>query len=319
MLAALRQLLSQEPSHHPPREPIFASPVPSDDRPYPFLGAAKPPRAVLFRNRSLSLVAARHGTYLADARDMIDSVLLEYGEWDEEVAEVLRAFVREGDIVLEAGTNVGPYTILLSRLVGGRGRVVSVEPQLHVASRLHANLVLNGASNVLVHQVALGAGPVRAAVHVGQHGPHGAAGQHDQRGAAGTDEASAGAGTEESFVQLTQPKDELVPMLSAAGTQGQSLRARVVSASERKGAALGLSASRRRRPNGRLSSPPPSPPPCQSSGSAALCEDSAGLLQTRVRLTSIDALRLPWLNFLKVRMHPCSSLPTTAVAEVVLP
>ena len=54
MLAALRQLLSQEPSHHPPREPIFASPVPSDDRPYPFLGAAKPPRAVLFRNRSRS-------------------------------------------------------------------------------------------------------------------------------------------------------------------------------------------------------------------------------------------------------------------------
>ena len=51
---------------------------------------------------------------------------------------------------------MGPFTPLLSRLVGMEGLVHTVEPNPSVIHRLHAQLALNRIENVVVHQVAVG-------------------------------------------------------------------------------------------------------------------------------------------------------------------
>lgn len=126
---------------------------------YPVLGHAQPPARALFADRAVKLVQARHGLYVVhagDGGDGIDTDLMDYGEFDEEEAEVFASVVPAGSTVLEVSANIGPFTPLLSRLVGARGAVHSVEPQPDILHRLHAQLAINLITNVIVHQIAVG-------------------------------------------------------------------------------------------------------------------------------------------------------------------
>src|SRR5262249_31751108 len=52
------------------------------------------------------------------------------------------------------GTHIGYYTILSTRLVGPRGKVIAVEPNPSTLLRLRKNIQLNHAPNVVVEDVA---------------------------------------------------------------------------------------------------------------------------------------------------------------------
>lgn len=68
----------------------------------------------------------------------------------------LEKIVRPGMTVLDVGGNIGLYTVLLSRLVGPAGRVVSFEPDPELFRLLRENCALNGCTNVEAHNLALG-------------------------------------------------------------------------------------------------------------------------------------------------------------------
>lgn len=57
--------------------------------------------------------------------------------------------VREGDVALDIGANVGLYSVLLSRLCGRTGRVWAFEPIPETHWRLRETLVLNRCENVI--------------------------------------------------------------------------------------------------------------------------------------------------------------------------
>lgn len=67
----------------------------------------------------------------------------------------LKGSLRQGDVFLDVGANVGIYSILASALVGASGSVISVEPHLVNASCLIGNVVRNNAGNVRVLSSAL--------------------------------------------------------------------------------------------------------------------------------------------------------------------
>lgn len=51
--------------------------------------------------------------------------------------------VREGDIVLDVGANIGAHTLPLAQLVGPRGKVFSFEPTAYAFAKQQANIALN--------------------------------------------------------------------------------------------------------------------------------------------------------------------------------
>jgi FkbM family methyltransferase len=59
-------------------------------------------------------------------------------------------------MVLDIGAHHGLYTLLASKLVGRRGKVIAFEPSPRERERLKKNLRLNGCRNVRVEPVALG-------------------------------------------------------------------------------------------------------------------------------------------------------------------
>ncbi|CAE8662336.1 unnamed protein product [Polarella glacialis] len=68
----------------------------------------------------------------------------------------MQLLLREGDTVIDAGANLGCYTLALAEAVGPRGRVLAFEPFRHLHQLLTANVAVNGLQNVWPLQVALG-------------------------------------------------------------------------------------------------------------------------------------------------------------------
>lgn len=72
---------------------------------------------------------------------------------------ILRKYLKSGDTFVDIGANLGVHTLLASRIVGGDGRVLAIEPHPVTCSLLKAHLAINGCVNVRALQVGLGSVP----------------------------------------------------------------------------------------------------------------------------------------------------------------
>jgi FkbM family methyltransferase len=76
-----------------------------------------------------------------------------HGDFDEE--HFLRAYLRPGDTVVDAGANIGFTTLVAASTVGPTGTVIAIEPHPRIFSYLRGNVRLNRA-DVELHNLALG-------------------------------------------------------------------------------------------------------------------------------------------------------------------
>jgi FkbM family methyltransferase len=79
-----------------------------------------------------------------------------YGEWSEGEVEFFRRLVRPGDVVVDAGANIGVHTLVFSQVVGPGGVVWAFEPQRLVFQLLCGNMALNSVTNAMCYLAALG-------------------------------------------------------------------------------------------------------------------------------------------------------------------
>jgi FkbM family methyltransferase len=79
---------------------------------------------------------------------------------------LLPRFVRQGDVCVDAGANVGRYTVALSRLVGRSGAVLAFEPGSYAFQVLSLVVRFLRLRNVVPHRVALGERPGDVALAV---------------------------------------------------------------------------------------------------------------------------------------------------------
>lgn len=75
---------------------------------------------------------------------------------EPEVIHVMTRAIKAGDCVVDAGANVGFFTVLMSKLVGERGRVLAIEPDPRNAQKLRKNLDINSCRNVDMVECAIG-------------------------------------------------------------------------------------------------------------------------------------------------------------------
>jgi FkbM family methyltransferase len=71
-----------------------------------------------------------------------------------DINELILSCLKEGDVFLDVGANIGYYSVLAGKKVGESGRVISVEPVSSTARVLNLNLKLNGLKNVKIIQKA---------------------------------------------------------------------------------------------------------------------------------------------------------------------
>jgi FkbM family methyltransferase len=113
--------------------------------------------AYLIENRYMAVKRCKHGLFMYNRNDaFIGRGLDLYGEWCEFEIQLLRHFISLGDIVIDAGANIGTHAVAFGNLVGPAGAVHAFEPQRRNFVMLAGNIALNGLDNVICHQKAVG-------------------------------------------------------------------------------------------------------------------------------------------------------------------
>lgn len=108
----------------------------------------------------MAVKRCKHGLFMYNRNDAFVGRGLDlYGEWCEFEIQLMRLFIKPGDIVIDAGANIGTHTIAFANQVGPTGIVHAFEPQRRNFLMLAGNVALNGLDNVFCHQEALGEAP----------------------------------------------------------------------------------------------------------------------------------------------------------------
>jgi FkbM family methyltransferase len=85
-----------------------------------------------------------------DPGDSLDlSINGVYGELD---TKIIRDNIKEGDIVIDVGANIGYYTLIFAQLVGASGKVFAFEPEPKNFEILKKNIEVNNYQNIIAEQ-----------------------------------------------------------------------------------------------------------------------------------------------------------------------
>lgn len=114
------------------------------------------------------------GTYLFMNSGRQKAVRFGPDQYEPEISFLIDYLIREDDIVLDIGANVGLHTVAFAR-AASKGHVFAFEPVVEMANRLSANVSLNGLKNVTLVPCGLGATDetVEMSVNVGGAGLEG--------------------------------------------------------------------------------------------------------------------------------------------------
>lgn len=102
--------------------------------------------------------------------------------WEKLTTNLFEKVVKEGDVVLDLGANLGYFSLLAARLVGSKGKVYAFEPEPRNFRLLLKNIELNGYHNIVPAQKAISnkAGKVELFLSDGDSGAHTIRQHHDK-------------------------------------------------------------------------------------------------------------------------------------------
>ena len=84
-----------------------------------------------------------------------DNIFFERDNYEKRQADIVKKNIKKGDTVIDIGANIGYYTILFSKLVGKKGKVIAFEPEPSNFKLLKENIEINNCKNVVPFNVAL--------------------------------------------------------------------------------------------------------------------------------------------------------------------
>ncbi|HWD23850.1 MAG TPA: FkbM family methyltransferase [Acidimicrobiales bacterium] len=90
-----------------------------------------------------------HEMFLDPTDSIVSPYLLRDGYFEPYETALIASEIRQGDVVLDIGANIGYYTLILARLVGDHGRVYAFEPDPANFHLLKKNVRANGYQNVV--------------------------------------------------------------------------------------------------------------------------------------------------------------------------
>ena len=114
-----------------------------------------PPR--LLTNGQIAIKRCKYGMMMYNLNDLFIGKALDiYGEWCESEMSALGQLIRQGDVVIDVGANIGTHAVFFAQKVAPGGLIYAVEPQRMTYELLCANLVINNLLNVIPLKAAAG-------------------------------------------------------------------------------------------------------------------------------------------------------------------
>jgi FkbM family methyltransferase len=86
--------------------------------------------------------------------EAVTSLVWKYRFYEQATSLFILRHLKPGDVFVDIGAHYGYFTLLAARLVGPKGRVVSIEAIASTCAQLERNVVENGIGNTEIHNVA---------------------------------------------------------------------------------------------------------------------------------------------------------------------
>jgi FkbM family methyltransferase len=113
----------------------------------------------LHQNPPQPAVTSRHGfRFDLEPKYYIDRTLFYLRSWEGRHTRFVENYLRPGMVAIDAGANIGWYTLAMARAVKDTGMVYAFEPALEELTRLTSNVQLNEMKNVRIKPLALASG-----------------------------------------------------------------------------------------------------------------------------------------------------------------
>lgn len=91
----------------------------------------------------------------ASADNYIEWTLLSTGNYEPEIEKLIALSLRQGDVALDIGANIGLQSLRMARYTGDTGLVLSFEPLQHLQKKFMANMLLNRFAQIKLLPYAL--------------------------------------------------------------------------------------------------------------------------------------------------------------------
>ncbi|HYK57403.1 MAG TPA: FkbM family methyltransferase [Flavisolibacter sp.] len=85
----------------------------------------------------------------------IEWTILSTGTYEPEIEKLIALSLKEGDVALDIGANIGLQSLRMARCVGNSGQVLAFEPLTHLQQKLKQNTLLNRLGNIRILPYAL--------------------------------------------------------------------------------------------------------------------------------------------------------------------
>ncbi len=120
-------------------------------------------RPAIFQGELYDIRPTLHGPMMYPKRDIyVGRSLAQSGEYSEVewsvMATMLDLHPSSLKVFIDAGANIGVFTVAAAKHIGSAGMVAAFEPQTAMFNALAANVALNGLGNVRVFNEAVGGG-----------------------------------------------------------------------------------------------------------------------------------------------------------------
>jgi FkbM family methyltransferase len=77
-------------------------------------------------------------------------------EFENNETSIFQKIIQRDMVVVDAGANIGLYSLIASKLIGEKGKVFSFEPSKETFARLCSNIELNNVTNITPLNIGLG-------------------------------------------------------------------------------------------------------------------------------------------------------------------
>ena len=97
---------------------------------------------VLSKFKKIFLIRRNGIYYQVDITESVDRAIFLRG-WEPNTISILHQLIGSGDTVIEVGANIGAHSLIISKIIGNDGRLISIEPTSYAFNKLQKNFNLN--------------------------------------------------------------------------------------------------------------------------------------------------------------------------------